>query len=108
MTDPEGWLDERLAEAPPALRARIITARAACSVQREADAVQRNSRTACSVRQRPFEEELRAVAEDLLAAAKAGPPTHDTALTLLAADALITLACEWVGETEPQRLGEIR
>lgn len=94
MTDPEGWLDERLAEAPPALRARIITARAACSVQRAGD--------------QPFDEELRAVAEDLLAAAKAGPPTHDTALTLLAADALITLACEWVGETEPQRLGEIR
>lgn len=94
MTDPEGWLAERLAAAPPALRARIKTARSACSVQRAAD--------------HPFDEELRAVAEDLLAVAKAGPPTHDTALTLLAADALITLACEWVGETEPRRLGELR
>jgi hypothetical protein len=98
MTDPGRWLEERLAEAPPALR------RAACSVQRDADAVQR---AACSG-QRAFEAELRALAEDLLAAAKAGPPTHETALTLLAADALITLACEWVGETEPRRLGEMR
>ena len=94
MTDPEGWLAQRLAEAPPVLRARIITARAACGLQRAAD--------------RPLDEELRAVAEDLLAVAKSGPPTHETALTLLAADALITLGCEWVGEMEPQRLGEMR
>jgi hypothetical protein len=108
VTDSARWLAERLADAPPALRARVEAAldaargagvrRAASSVKRDADAVQR---AAYSV-QRAFEEELRAVAEDLLAAAKVGPPTHETALTLLAADALITLACEWVGETEPR------
>jgi hypothetical protein len=79
-----------LAEAPPELRARIMTARAASSVQRAADSGQRADGAA-------FEEELRAVAEELLAEAQAGPPTHETALTLLAADALITLACEWAG-----------
>jgi hypothetical protein len=98
VTDSARWLAERLAEAPPGLRGRIEEAlaadRAANSVQGAAD--------------QAFDDELRGVAEDLLAAATAGPPTHETALTLLAADALITLACEWVGETEPRRLGEMR
>lgn len=31
-----------------------------------------------------------------------------SALDLLAADTLITLACEWVAEHEPERLGELR
>jgi hypothetical protein len=93
VTDPKVWLRERLAQAPPVLRARVDAAldaaraagsgRAAFSVQRAANP--------------PLDVELRAVAEDLLAQAQAGPPTHETALTLLAADALITLACEWAG-----------
>jgi hypothetical protein len=37
---------------------------------------------------------LRAAADRLLAEARSGPPSRDTALTLLAADALITLAVE--------------
>jgi hypothetical protein len=83
VTDPTVWLSERLAEAPPALRVRV---EAAMDVQR----------AGCSV-QRGFGDQLRAAAEDLLTKAVAGPPTHETALTLLAADALITLACEWAG-----------
>ncbi len=39
--------------------------------------------------------------------AKSGPAGHDTAMTLLAADALITYACEVVAEQEPERLGEV-
>jgi hypothetical protein len=93
VRDADGWLAARLAEAPPELRSRVEAARATGNVQRASDW--------------SFDEELRALAEALLEEAKGGPPTHDTALTLLAADALITLACEWVGETEPQRLGEI-
>ena len=45
--------------------------------------------------------------EELLAEVKGGPATHDTALTLLAADALITLACEWVAETDPRALADL-
>lgn len=50
---------------------------------------------------------LRDLAERLLPDAKSGPPTRDTALTLLAADALITLACEAAAEEAPERLGEM-
>jgi hypothetical protein len=39
--------------------------------------------------------------------AKSAPPSRDTALTLLAADALITWACEAAAELEPQSLGEM-
>jgi hypothetical protein len=99
VTDPEAWLAARLAEAPAALRNRIEAARPAppapFSVQRGASSGR-------------FEDELRRMAEQLLALAKGGPPTHETALTLLAADALITLACEWVAETRPGVLADLR
>ena len=49
---------------------------------------------------------LRERAEALLAAAMTGRSTNDTALTLLAADALVTLACEWVAEHDPASLAE--
>jgi hypothetical protein len=95
VTDPEAWLAARLAEGPEELRARVETARATSSAQRAAYGGR-------------FEDQLRSVAEELLAAAKEGPPTHDTALTLLAADAMITLACEWVAETDPRALADLR
>ncbi len=52
--------------------------------------------------------QLTEIAETLLSEAKSAPPSRDTALTLLAADALITYACEALGEGEPERLGEMR
>jgi hypothetical protein len=52
-------------------------------------------------------EDLQAAAERLLATAKQGGADRGTALTLLAADALVTYACEWTAEFEPQRLGEM-
>lgn len=55
----------------------------------------------------PLPGQLREVAESLLSAAKSGPPTRDTALTLLAADALMTLACEVVAEVHPGALEHI-
>lgn len=102
MTDFEAWLARRLAEGPAELRARIETARAASGALHAPSSVQR---AAYTVR---FEDELRSVAEELLAAAMEGPATHDTALTLLAADALITLACEWVAETDPRTLADLQ
>lgn len=44
----------------------------------------------------------------MLAEAMSASPTHATALTLLAADALMTFACEVVAETAPERLGDLR
>jgi hypothetical protein len=44
----------------------------------------------------------------LLARAKAMPPSREAALTLLAADALMTYACEALAEQAPERLGDLR
>lgn len=95
MTDPDRWLGQRLAAAPASLRARIEAALA--------ESAHPSPPTA-----RDFGTRLRTHAEALMREAQDGPPTHDTALTLLAADALITLACEWVADTEPEKLGELR
>jgi hypothetical protein len=54
-----------------------------------------------------FAAELRGRAEELLAVARAGAATRDTAITLLAADALMTLVCEWTAEMAPERLGAL-
>jgi plasmid stabilization system protein ParE len=51
---------------------------------------------------------LRAVAESLLDEAKSGTPSREMAMTLLAADALITLACEWEAEHDVEPAGERR
>lgn len=51
---------------------------------------------------------LRDLGDHLLVQARAGPPTRETAVTLLAADTLITLACEVVADTDPRRLAELR
>ena len=55
----------------------------------------------------PLSGQLQSLAETLMEEAQTGPPTHDTAMTLLAADALITYACEVVAEQEPEKLGEV-
>jgi hypothetical protein len=92
VTDPQAWLAERLADAPPSLRAQIE------------DALSSPLTPHSSL----LADDLRSAAEALLTTAKSGPPTRETALALLAADALVTLACEWVAETEPERLGELQ
>jgi uncharacterized membrane protein len=56
----------------------------------------------------PFHDALREAAQSLIEEAKSAPPTRDTALTLLAADALITWACEAAAELDPGNLGEMR
>lgn len=77
MTDARAWLRQRLSAAPPSLRARIEGALAPAAE----DGV--------------LAEMLSGAAERLLGEAAHGPPDRATALTLLAADALVTLACEW-------------
>lgn len=82
MTDAAAWVEARLAGAPPSLRSRVLA-----SVRGEL------ARDASPVP--VFETRAEALARE----AAAGPPTTDTALTLLAADALITLAAQWEAET---------
>lgn len=92
----ETWLAERLADAPASLRERILEA-----VRGARDAGPGGSR------EPPIARQLRELAGRLLAQAKSGAPTHDTALTLLAADALITFAMEATAERDPAALGEV-
>ncbi|MFQ6046718.1 MAG: hypothetical protein ACE5PT_10250 [Gemmatimonadales bacterium] len=56
----------------------------------------------------PIPDSLRRLADSLLEQAKSTPPSRETALTLLAADALITWACEAVAEADPSAMGELR
>ncbi len=51
---------------------------------------------------------LEETANRLLERAKSGSPSRETALDLLAADALITFALEAQGEADPRRLIDIR
>jgi hypothetical protein len=81
----------RLAAAPASLRARIQTALGAGA------GAGTDGTGDLAVR-------LRAIAERLLAEVKSGPATRETAMTLLAADALITLSCEWTAEFAPERM----
>lgn len=55
-----------------------------------------------------IDETLRRAAESLIMKAKSAPQTRDTAMTVLAADALVTLACEALAESDPAGLGEFR
>ena len=52
-------------------------------------------------------ERLRRLGDGLLAQAKSAPASQDTALMLLAADALMTFACEAMAHAAPERLGEL-
>jgi hypothetical protein len=82
----DGWLSERLATAPASLARRLR-------------GVLADPADPCDDR---FEQRLRAVAERLMEEARSGPPTRETAMTLLAADACVTLACEWAAQHAPR------
>jgi hypothetical protein len=90
VSDPGEWVARRLAAAPGSLRRRIETALAAGAGGAEGAG--------------DLAARLRVVAERLLVEAKSGPATRETAMTLLAADALITLSCEWTAEFAPKRM----
>ena len=84
LIDTERWLAERLADVPASLRSKVEQA------------------------VRTHGPDLRRAADALLEEAKQGGADRDTALTLLAADALVTYVCEWMAETAPDRLGDLR
>jgi hypothetical protein len=100
--DPDAWLRERLTRAPASLRLRIQ--RAWAERAEGADGAEGAGAGMAGA----LAGRLRVVAERLMAEAKAGPPTRETAVTLLAADALITLACEWTAAFDPAALGDAR
>jgi hypothetical protein len=77
------WLDGRRPAAPPSLR-RVM-----------ADALERGDPGTGELAER-----LAAAGLDLLRIVIAGPPGREGALTLLAADALLTYACEAAVEEE--------
>jgi len=54
------------------------------------------------------DQTLRRLALMLLEEASNGKPARETALTLLAADALVTYACEITAQSAPSRLAELR
>jgi hypothetical protein len=90
VTDSHIWLDARLADAPDRLRASVL---------REVDVQRAAHRAPRTADPRDFAAVLKAAAERLLAA----PTAPDgAALSLLTADALITLACEWVADQDLQ------
>lgn len=89
MRDLEDWLTPRLAKAPRTLREKILSA--VRSGSRESGVFPSEEG---STPDSPLPVLLATHAESLLREAKSGPPTRETALTLLAADALITFAME--------------
>ena len=101
MTAPGDWLAARLAEAPGSLRD---------SVERAAEHAAGSVQGAANDRQ--FADALKAAAEHLIVTAPPppprSPPPRGAALNLLTADALVTLACEWIAEQDPDSLGELR
>lgn len=84
------WLAGRLEGVPPSLRARVESAVSA-------EAAGGGDPGAA----------LRRAAERLLAESKTGAASRGSAMTLLAADALMTLACEWVAEHDPDGLARL-
>jgi hypothetical protein len=96
----ESWLRPRLDRVPDSLRERIWRAVNAEGGRGKGEGYEGGSVL--------LPERLRRAGELLLAQAQSGPPSRETAITLLAADALMTLACQAMAEEAPERLGEMR
>ena len=96
MSDVERWLAARMDGVPDALRARLLEA------VREAGSVggDGRARSPLPVARCSLPEALRRVGDQLLAQIAAAPASRDHALTLLAADALMTYAMEAEAEGE--------
>ena len=87
-----GWLEPKMTDVPESLRAVMV------------DAVKggrAEGRKGGNV-----SEQLQCAGEELMLEAKSALPNGDSAMTLLAADALITYAQEALAELEPERLAE--
>lgn len=96
---------------PASLRERIVSAvRDSTDVRRAPHEGQRGrtDRSLVSVAPGTLHDQLKAAGDRLLAEARSGSAARDTALTLLAADALMTLACEAMAERDPNGLAGVR
>lgn len=100
MIDLESWVRSRLEGAPESLRSRVLAALAQAGLRTESTAPAGSSGEPAVA----LASALKRAGDRLLEEAKAGPPTRETALALLAADALVTLACELLAEQAPERL----
>ncbi len=94
----ESWLRPRLQQAPESLRSRIL----------EAVGNTTPNSTLPDKDEEGLASLLQHIAEGLLEIAKAGAPTRETAVTLLAADALITFSCEAEAEVGVHKLEDLR
>ncbi len=106
-------MERRLVEAPASLRERILDAVRSYGLgNREKGKGKSTAKVGDDptfpVSRFPFPSFLREVADALVEEAQSAPPSRSTALTLLAADALVTLACEAVAESDPAQLAEMR
>ena len=93
MSDVEAWLEAWMEGVPEALRQRILEG-VREHVQRATRNVQRDVRS-----DQPFSAVLAGAGEEMLAEVQSAPASRQQALTLLAADALMTFACEADAET---------
>ena len=97
MSDLASWLEPRLANAPASLRERILGVLEAGNLRPGPPGPAPRS---------PLPNQLHQLAEGLLESVKnAGDGA--VALDLLAADALITYACEALSERDPDGLADI-
>lgn len=94
---PSAWLEARLDAAPGSLRQVISRALGGSAAE-----------AAGAAGAAGFAALLRETGERLLETAKENGDDRSGALTLLAADACITLAAEWTAETDPAGLAEFR
>ncbi len=93
MSDLVAFLEPRLARVPAALADRIR---------------QSSARTTLPPGPFPLRLRLERLAQILLDQARRGKANRETAITLLAADALITYACESIAESSPADLAELQ
>lgn len=115
MSDLMNWLQPRLVDVPDSLRGRIVEAIKSGPASRSprpqgwAGAAEGHTGEQEEARAKvpSISDQLASLAEALMQEAKSAPPTHETAMTLLTADALITFACEAVADLDPERLADI-
>jgi len=113
MSELSEWLEPRLTGAPPTLRERILAAVDADGDSRfpippsQADEAGERAESDGPAPRSLLSDHLRDLAEQILEDVKNAGDSA-VALDLLAADALITFACEALAESDPGGLAEIR
>ncbi len=112
MSDLASWLEPRLASAPSILRERILAAIHAADdspfpiPRSRVDEVVERVESDNPAPRSPLPDQLWQLAERLLESVK-NAGNDAVAIDLLAADALITYACEALSERDPDGLADI-